>query len=140
VNTVQLRAAAPGLFSANSSGRGPAAAYVQRIRGGTVSQPELVFDCAAPGNCTVRSIDLGPESDRVILVLFGTGLRRSLETARVTIGGVAVTPEYIGDQRQFAGLDQINLTIPRSLAGRGTVDIQVSIAGITSNTVTINVR
>jgi uncharacterized protein (TIGR03437 family) len=140
VNTLHLRAAAPGLFSANASGRGPAAAYFQRVRGGTASQPELVFDCASPGNCNVRPIDLGPDSDRVILILFGTGLRRSLETARITIGGVAVTPEYIGDQRQFAGLDQVNLTVPRSLIGRGTIDIQVSIAGITSNTVTINVR
>ena len=37
VNTLQLRAASPGLFSANASGRGPAAAYFQRVRGGTAS-------------------------------------------------------------------------------------------------------
>jgi uncharacterized protein (TIGR03437 family) len=140
ISTVQLNAAAPGLFSANSSGRGPAAAYVQRVRGGTASQSELVFECAGAGNCVVKPVDLGPDSDRVILTLFGTGFRRSLETARVTIGGVVVIPEYIGDQRQFAGLDQVNVTIPRTLAGRGTVDVQVSVGGMTSNTVVISIR
>jgi uncharacterized protein (TIGR03437 family) len=58
----------------------------------------------------------------------------------VSIGGIAVTPDYIGDQRQYPGLDQINVTVPRSLAGRGTVDVQVSVAGMTSNTVTVSIR
>jgi uncharacterized protein (TIGR03437 family) len=135
-NTFQVSAVAPALFSANASGRGPAAAYFQRVRAG--SQAEFVFECSTPGNCSTRPIAL--ESEPVVLTLFGTGFRRSTETARVLIGGVAVTPDYIGDQRQYAGLDQINVAVPRSLIGRGNVDVQVSVAGLTSNTVTINVR
>jgi uncharacterized protein (TIGR03437 family) len=139
--TLQMNAVAPGLFSANASGRGPAAAYIQRFRDGTSFEPELIFECSAgPGSCTARPIELGPEGDRVVLTLFGTGFRRAGGSATLTMGGSGVTPDFIGDQRQFAGLDQINVTLPRGLAGRGTVDISVSAGGIVSNTVSINVR
>lgn len=65
-------------------------------------------------------IDLGPETDEVFLVLFGTGIRgrSSLASVRVTIDGVEAPVEYAGPQGEFAGLDQVNVKLPRALYGR----------------------
>ena len=44
-------------------------------------------------------------------------------------------------QGQFVGLDQINIgPLPRSLAGRGEVNILLTADGKPANTVTVNVR
>jgi uncharacterized protein (TIGR03437 family) len=40
----------------------------------------------------------------------------------------------------FIGLDQVNLPIPRSLAGRGEVDVVVTVEGKVANTVKINIK
>jgi uncharacterized protein (TIGR03437 family) len=37
-------------------------------------------------------------------------------------------------------VDQANIAIPRSLAGRGSVDLILSADGNSSNTVTINIK
>jgi uncharacterized protein (TIGR03437 family) len=139
VGTLRVSMVAPSLFAINASGRGAAAAYVQRLRGGVLMPPEFVFECGtAPGSCRVKPIDLGPADDRVVLVLFGTGFRRMGETAKINLGGVELTPEFIGDQRQYAGLDQASVTIPRSLLGRSSLEVRVSAGGMTSNPVMIS--
>jgi uncharacterized protein (TIGR03437 family) len=75
-------------------------------------------------------------------VLFGTGLRnRSSQSAvTVTIGGVNSEVLYAGAQGDLVGLDQLNLRLPRSLAGRGETDVVVKIEEKTANTVKINFR
>jgi len=45
-----------------------------------------------------------------------------------------------GAQGDFAGLDQINLSIPRSLAGRGEVDLELTVDGVRANTVRLLFR
>jgi uncharacterized protein (TIGR03437 family) len=40
----------------------------------------------------------------------------------------------------LVGLDQANVRIPRSLAGRGEVNVVFTFDGKTANTVTINIR
>ena len=47
---------------------------------------------------------------------------------------------FAGAQGEFAGLDQINLQIPTSLRGRGDVSVILTVDGLTTNTVSINVR
>jgi uncharacterized protein (TIGR03437 family) len=44
---------------------------------------------------------------------------------------------YSGAQGTFAGLDQINLSIPRSLAGAGLVEVRVETPGESSNVVQV---
>jgi uncharacterized protein (TIGR03437 family) len=76
-----------------------------------------------------RQIDMGPDSDQVFLVLFGTGLRHrtSLASVRVTLRAISedllvevdAPVEYAGPQNEFAGLDQVNVRLPRSLVGAG---------------------
>ena len=57
-----------------------------------------------------------------------------------TIGGVAATVFYAGAQMGFVGLDQVNVQIPSSLRGRGTVDVVLMVDGQRANTVTISIR
>ena len=45
-----------------------------------------------------------------------------------------------GPQADFAGLDQVNGLLPRSLAGRGEVQVLLSVEGKPANTVTVNIR
>jgi uncharacterized protein (TIGR03437 family) len=45
---------------------------------------------------------------------------------------------YAGPQAQFVGEDQINLGPLTGLTGAGTVNVQVSVNGQPSNTVTVN--
>ena len=47
---------------------------------------------------------------------------------------------FVGAQGEFVGLDQLNVQIPTSLRGRGTVPVVVTVDGQTTNTVTINVQ
>jgi hypothetical protein len=74
----------------------------------------------------------------------GTGLRfTSLATATPPVtsnataaaGGVTITPMFVGAQGQFVGLDQVNLQIPQSLAGRGELDLVLTVDGRASNAV-----
>jgi uncharacterized protein (TIGR03437 family) len=92
--------------------------------------------------CTATPIDLGAETDIVVVTLFGTGLRKNTDLTRVraTIGGVDAPVLFAGAQGQFAGLDQVNLQLSRSLQGRGEVPIILTVDGQTANTSTINVR
>ncbi|MFM8395532.1 MAG: hypothetical protein ACKOB4_16585, partial [Acidobacteriota bacterium] len=44
---------------------------------------------------------------------------------------------YAGAQGDYAGLDQLNVRIPRELAGRGEVDLNLSVGGVSANPVRI---
>ena len=74
-------------------------------------------------------VELGPDTDQVYLVLYGTGIRHGApSTAVARVGDVDVPVEYAGPQG-LPGLDQINLRLPRSLAGYGVGDLQITIDG-----------
>jgi uncharacterized protein (TIGR03437 family) len=87
-------------------------------------------------------IDLTNPGEAVYLLLYGTGLRNrgSLGTVSVTIGGEPVEVLYVGPQGQFPGLDQINVRVPGRLAGRGNVEVRLSVAGRMANPVTVRFR
>jgi uncharacterized protein (TIGR03437 family) len=141
--TATVASVAPGLFTANATGRGVPAALALRIKadGAQTYEPVAQFDATQNAYVAVP-IDLGAATDQVFLVGFGTGLRNrsALSSVTATIGGASASVLYAGAQGNFAGLDQVNIAIPRSLAGRGAVDVALSADGIASNTVGINVR
>ena len=106
---------------------------------------QSLVSVAAPntaGQQVPTPIDLGPESDQLFLVLFGTGLRgRTAQSAvTATIGGVAAEVLFAGAQGDLAGLDQVNLRIPRSLAGRGGVEVLLRVDGKQANTVRLSIK
>ncbi|HZS03458.1 MAG TPA: IPT/TIG domain-containing protein [Blastocatellia bacterium] len=139
---IQVVAVAPALFSANASGNGVAAAQALRVRGGSQSyEPVAQFD-AAQAKFVPLPIDLGPASDQVFLVLYGTGIRNrtALEAVTAKIGGTDAPVSFAGAQGGFVGLDQVNLAISRSLIGRGNVDVVLTVDGKPSNAVQINIK
>lgn len=139
--SVVVETIAPGLFSANANGKGVAAALVVRVRDGSVQAVEPGFQCSATGDCSAVPIDLGSDSEQVILSLFGTGMRGATQMATATVGGVPVGVAGPVPQQQFVGLDQVNLgPLPRSLAGRGEIVINLSVDGRAANRVTINIH
>jgi uncharacterized protein (TIGR03437 family) len=86
--------------------------------------------------------DLGPASDQVFLILFGTGWRfRSAPSAATCgIGGLNSEVLFAGAQGDFVGLDQMNIRLARALIGRGEVDLVVNVEGRVANTVRINIK
>jgi uncharacterized protein (TIGR03437 family) len=102
-----------------------------------------VFICgAAAGSCVAAPIDLGPNGTQVVLTLYGTGIRgrSSLAAATAKIGGVDAQVQYAGAQPQYVGLDQVNVAVPRSLAGRGAVDLVLIVDGKPANTVRVSIK
>jgi uncharacterized protein (TIGR03437 family) len=133
---VDIQAAAPGVFTANSTGKGVPAANAVRIAGGAQTT-ESIFTCTT--TCTATPIDLGPETDDVILLLYGTGIRGA-KAVTATIGGTKADVLGFAAQGQYAALDQVNVRIPRALAGKGDVNIVLNVDGVRANVATINVK
>jgi uncharacterized protein (TIGR03437 family) len=48
--------------------------------------------------------------------------------------------EYAGAQAAYVGLDQINVRLPKSLVGRGEVNIELIVAGRTANPVRLQIK
>lgn len=141
---LQIEMVRPGLFAANANGQGVAAALALRVRanGTYVYEPVVQFD-ATQQRYIPLPIDLGPPADQVYLIVFGTGLRfrNSLSAVTATLGGTNLEVLYAGQQGEFVGLDQVNIgPIPRSLAGRGEMNLALTVDGKTANAVSANVR
>jgi uncharacterized protein (TIGR03437 family) len=140
--TIPITSTAPGLFTANADGEGVPAAVLLRVRGDAqIVEPLARYDEEQKRIVPVP-IDLGPESDHVFLILFGTGFRSADSQTAVTvmIGEERAEVLFAGATSGFAGLDQANVLLPRSLAGKGEVSIQLAADNRAANAVTINVR
>lgn len=160
VSIVQVQKIAPGIFTANASGRGVVSAVILRKRADGTEQYEPVAEfIEAQRQWLPLPIDLGPDSDRIILALFGTGWRGVGAPSNVTVELKPViddgTPDqirrpevlYAGEQPTVVGLDQINIELPRNLAGKGEIEISVKMKAqpdvgfaYTLNTVRIAVK
>jgi uncharacterized protein (TIGR03437 family) len=140
---VQITTVAPALFSADGSGSGFLAGYLLRVRanGSQTIEPIALWD-ATQNRMVGAPIDLSSATDQVYLVGFGTGLRyrSSLSNVSASIGGVAAQVLYAGEQSSFVGMDQINLLLPRSLAGRSEVNLNLTVDGRQANTVKLLFR
>lgn len=141
--TLSIVGVAPGLFTANASGQGVPSAVVLRVKANGEQSYESITQFDQTQNRVVAlPIDLGAATDQLFLVGFGTGLRNrsSLSGVTCTIGGTNAEVLFAGSAGSFVGLDQVNIAIPRSLAGRGNVDLVLRVDGKTANTVSISVK
>jgi uncharacterized protein (TIGR03437 family) len=133
--TQDIRAVAPSIFyypyMAGSDPQPSPVAQLVRIRAGQQTIEPVT-----------SQIDMGPATDRVYVVLFGTGLRHrsSLQNVHVTFSSLdddvalietEAPVEYAGAQNEFVGLDQVNVLLPRSLAGMGAQGIRLKVDGNT---------
>jgi uncharacterized protein (TIGR03437 family) len=148
--TVLILPSAPGLFTANANGEGIAAAKAFRIKAQTnaESYEEVAQFDPVQKKFVPREIDIGPGlfpfTDKVYLLLFGTGLRgrTSLANVRARIGNTNLpveVVEYVGSQPEFAGLDQVNILISNS-RGIGEADLVLTVDGRVTNAVRINIK
>ena len=121
---LNVMATYPNLFSVGSSGL--AAGYALQPSSNTIaslSQP----------------VSAGSATNPVYLVIVGSGLG-SATAATATIGGVNATVTYAGPEGTYPGVDQYNILIPPSLAGKGQANVVVTAAGLPSNTVNITIQ
>jgi uncharacterized protein (TIGR03437 family) len=147
-NTVALGSAriirvAPGLFAANANGQGVPTALALRVRADSSLSYEPVAQYQAEqSRFTHVPIDMGEATDQIFLVLYGTGIRfnSGVNSILATVGGLSGEVFYAGPAPGFAGVDQINLRLPRQLVGRGEVTLTLTASARESNTVSIIVR
>jgi uncharacterized protein (TIGR03437 family) len=141
--TAAVQAAAPALFSMNGTGTGVAAATAITFQVGDPQQtqfPVPVFQCGGSG-CVSVPIVLGIDTP-IDVSFYGTGIRNrsSLENVGVTVNGISVPVLYAGPSPNYAGLDQVNISLVLNLRNSGESNVVVTVDGQTSNIVTINVR
>jgi uncharacterized protein (TIGR03437 family) len=130
-----VQTVAPGLFGVG----GLAAANIATFRNG-VQTIGNALRAGSGGNLELTPIDLGPEDQQVFLILYGTGIRKHAGRVTVRIGNSTVEAAYAGAHGAFAGLDQINIELPRALRGAGVVDTSLTIEGRTTNAVKILIQ
>lgn len=157
--TLTLTEIAPALFTANANGQGAPAALLLRLSaGGAITYESASRYDAALQSFVPRPILFGPETEALYLVLFGTGVRARaagapsrVVTAQLTttgepglaaLTGEALAPHttslavtYAGPTREYAGLDQLNLQLPRTLAGQGARTLRITADGAAANPV-----
>ena len=137
--SLSIAPVAPGLFSANASGLGPAAATFLRVRSDGSRTEDFTFTLDSPPGRRNVPIDVGVDGDEVYVSFFGTGFRGQSRTS-VTIGGAPVPVVGAVAQGQFLGLDQLVVgPLPRALAGQGDVDVVFTADDRPANVVTIGV-
>jgi uncharacterized protein (TIGR03437 family) len=125
---ITVAGVAPGLFTADSSGRGAPAGQVVRVHsGGAQDEPQ------AAG----RPIDLSDPDTDVYLVLYATGLRHATAAPVCTVGGRTAAVVFMGAQAAFPGLDQVNILLPHELKGGGAVTLTLAVDRVESNPVTL---
>ncbi|QOY91296.1 FG-GAP-like repeat-containing protein [Paludibaculum fermentans] len=139
--TAQIANVSPGLCTVNAA-TGLAQGYLVRVDpDGTQTPMEFAVTNPDTGAQDPVAIDLGPDGTQVFLVLYGTGLRfvSAPEAGSVSVGGEASAPA-IAANPGYPGLDEMRFLLPRTLIGRGDVDIAVTLDGATSNTVKVRVQ
>lgn len=140
---IMVDSVSPGLFAANANGQGVAAAVALRVKadGAQVYEPVARYDMASNRFVPIL-IDLGNAGDQVFLLLFGTGIKGhgGLNSVSANIGGTNCDVTYAGPQGGFVGLDQVNVLLNRSLAGRGELNVSLKVAEKNANFVRVAFR
>jgi uncharacterized protein (TIGR03437 family) len=125
---VQVRPVAPGIFTFENNTAG---AYAVRI------EPKGAQTLLSVRNTIV--LDDRP----VYLILYATGIRNRSSVAKVhvTIGATSVPVEYAGPEGSgISGLDQVNVRLTPILKGLSVSNLVLDVDGISSNTVSVDIR
>ena len=131
--TYQRPATGPVLYTVNSTGL--ATGYLTRVNGGQQTTEQFV---QRTGN-TAAALPIDTGTGQVYLILYGSNLGANANGA-ATVNGVSTPLAYAGPLSPFNGVAQYNILVPPGLAGAGKVDVTVSIANRTSNTVNVTIR
>lgn len=141
--SAQIVKVAPGVFSANSNGKGVAAAVTLRSQGAhePIYEAVATYDEARKQFIPIP-IDLSNSEQEVYLILFGTGIRSRTAQSAVTarVGGMNAAVSFADAHPSLIGVDQINVRLSHELANRGEVDVSINVDGMETNTVKINIK
>jgi hypothetical protein len=103
-----------------------------------------VITSHADGTQTMRSLSSAPvaptaTSDKVMLRFYASGVR-SASDVHVQVAGQELPLVYAGAAADFAGLDQVIVEVPRSLAGLGKAEVMLSADGQTASPIHIQIQ
>ncbi len=133
--TVQFANTAPGVFQLNASALA-AAQVVQSVNG--ENHFAQVYQLGPSNTIVPQPIDLS--QGQAYLAIYGTGIR-SATNVTATVGELPVPVVYRGAQDIYAGEDQVNVgPLPQSLAGRGAVDIVLTVDGQKANATNVTFK
>jgi uncharacterized protein (TIGR03437 family) len=139
-----LNIVGPSLFTANEDGQGPPIGVVVTANSSGAESTQSTYQGSTFGQYTPAPIDLGGSGDSSVLVLYGTGIRgvSSLSNVTATIGSTNLPVLYAGpcDTAHFFAFDQVNLSLPQSLAGSGQVNLMLTVNGVAADTVTLDFK
>lgn len=137
-SNVVIAPVAPAVFTVN--GNALIAGYAVRVSSSGTQTVEPAYAVNAQGSFSAAPINMGSATDKVYLTIYGTGIQAAgLANVAVTVNGVGTQVVYAGSAG-YSGVDQINVLLPASLAGSGTVALQVTASGIAANTVQIAIQ
>ena len=87
---------------------------------------------AGQGKYLPVAIDVRNPAEQVYLTIYGTCFRNlaSLNDMTVNVSSATTPPVYAGPAGQYPGLDQMNLLLPASLAGKGQVYVVIAIGDL----------
>ncbi len=90
--------------------------------------------------CAPAPVDFGGDGDRVVLVLYGTGIRGRSDVGSVSldVDGQQFPAQYAGAQPEYPGLDQVNIELPRALRGKGRTSVTLRVDGKAANPVAMD--
>lgn len=129
---------APGIFSANGEGTGPALCSV------TITTPDATAETVPCSRCdsgVCEAIPIVFGGNEVTLSLYGTGIRNAdPASVSVRIGDQILTPDAMAPVLETPGLDLVNVRLPSSLSGRGESEVLLTAGGTEANPVTIHLQ
>ncbi len=133
----EITADSPGIFTADASGRGPAAAQIVRVHSdGTQDAPANTSLCTSVSQCVTSIISPAADDEAIYLILYGTGLRERSSSTSVLLNGTELPISYAGAHSIYPGLDQVNVLIPRWLQ-TGDLKVALVVDGTASNSAVI---
>jgi uncharacterized protein (TIGR03437 family) len=128
-----------GIFAINEQGSGPAVAV--NSYSSSAQALNALNESAHPGQTvTLWGTGLGPVTFDETQPPGGNAKDMTNQTGvMVSVGGVAIKPQYAGRITQFPGVDEINFQLPQGIVPACYVPVTVKVNGIVSNTATMSI-
>jgi uncharacterized protein (TIGR03437 family) len=138
--SVALAPSAPGLYTMNSDGAGAAAAIAYVVTASYQRVDQTAFTCNPPAvrSCLAAPVSLGGAADTLYVELYGTGIRGAA-SVQCFVAGQSAPVLYAGAS-SYAGLDQVDISVPKSLAGTGDVRAYLVADGVASNAASLRIQ
>ena len=132
---VNVAPTSPGIFTYTADGKGAGA--ITHVDGSAVNAQSP----AQRGEVVILyATGLGLVNPAVPTGTLPAGASTTVSPVTLTIGGIAVSPDFAGLSGCCAGLNQINARIPANVMPGTAVPVVLSVSGASSNTATIAVQ